>query len=195
MKKIISLALAIFLIGTTALWAEDSQDETVYDQAIGIFVLGNVSATDPNVCGIQYQQWFDKIGFQTEGFVYYNDKNFSQVSTYNFSLSGELLLKLYETPKFKRTYSTLYAWFMAGYHGYNKANYVDSKGTYGEAGYVEGYYTDSGFMGDAMLGIGFGFDIVVFDHISIPFQFGFEGEFPNTVTAGFCIGSGIRYRF
>ena len=195
MKKIISFALAIFLIGAASVWAEESQDDITYDQAIGVFVLGNDSSDGPNVCGLQYQQWFDKVGFQTEGFVYYNDKNYKAVPTYNFSLSGEFLVKLYETQVVRRTSSTLYAWFLAGYHGYNKANYVESKGTYGEPGYVEGYYTDSGFMGDVMLGIGFGFDIVVFDHISIPFQFGFEGEFPNTITAGFCVGSGIRYRF
>jgi len=64
-----------------------------------------------------------------------------------------------------------------------------------DGNYTADYTKDSGLLADAMLGIGFGFDFMLFDHISIPLQFGFEGEFPNEISAGFCIGTGIRYRF
>jgi len=193
--KILICALAIALIGSLSAWSEELQDDKEYNQAIGIFLLGNTSADAPNVRALQYSQWFNKIGFQTEGFVFYNKNDFKDVPTYDFSLSAELLLKLFESPKDKKVYSILYAWFLAGAHGYNTADYVSSVGEYGDPGYVEGYYKDSGFKADALLGIGFGFDLVFFDHLSIPIQFGFEGEFPNDIAAGFCIGSGIRYKF
>lgn len=174
---------AVLLVGTVAA----SADPLDFKNAVGVFLLGNVSATEPAVRGIQYQRWLtDRWGFQTEGFITYNRESYADHSpSYDFSFSAEPLLKLYETPKGYRFASTLYAWGLVGYHGFNDLEYNNT---------IE-QYEDTGFQSDVMLGIGFGFDVMLLNHISIPFQFGFEGEFPNDVSAGFCLGVGVRYKF
>ena len=165
-----------------------SADPLDFKNAVGVFILGNVSSDEPGVKGIQYQRWCtDKLGFQTEGFVTYGNR-YDDISAYDFSLDAELLLKLYETPKGFRFASTLYAWGLVGIHGFNQISYVEDK----NAGQYNYKYINEGFRSDVMLGIGFGFDVMMLNHISIPFQFGFEGEFPNATSAGFCLGTGLR---
>ena len=191
MKKFkILVCMTVLLSGLSALCA----DPLDFKNAVGVFLLGNISTT-PHVKGLQYQRWItNSIGFQTEGYVSYDSKVYTDLQQYDFSVSGEFLVKLYETPHGYKFGSTLYAWALAGFHGFNKINYTYESDIDGEY-YTPGYNWDTGFKGDVMLGIGFGFDVMLFDHISIPLQFGFEGEFPNDISAGFCLGSGIRYKF
>lgn len=197
MRKLKTLicTIAIIVAGSSALLSADPLD---FKNSVGVFVLGNVSSDEPGVKGIQYQRWCtDRFGFQTEGFITYQDQkhSYTDFSTLDFSVSTEALLKLYETPKGYRFASTLYAWGLVGIHGFTGTEYVESVGHYGQEGYVEGYYKNGGFKSDVMLGIGFGFDVMLLNHLSIPFQFGFEGEFPNDISAGFCMGAGLRYKF
>lgn len=184
--KTSGLVLAFLFVKLAALSATPLD----FDNSVGVFALA-----DTNVMGIQYQRWCtEKIGFQTEGFVVYNDSAYTS-SNFDCSLSCELHLKLFEAPFGKKSGSTLYAWFLGGYHGKTGNEYIASKGTWGEPDYVEGYYEPTGYLSNAILGLGFGFDIMFLNHISIPIQFGFSGEFPNTKSAGFCLGAGVRYRF
>lgn len=187
MKKLRKLfCVATVLLACTAAASADPLD---FKNAVGVFLLGNVSADEPAVRGLQYQRWVnDRFGFQTEGFVTY-DKSYYNIPTYDFSVSAEPLIKLFESPKGYRFASTLYAWGLVGIHGFNKENstYDEATGSY--------IYSDSGLQANCMLGIGFGFDVMMLNHISIPFQFGFEGEFPKDISAGFCLGMGVRYKF
>lgn|SRR5574344_718873 len=156
------------------------------DNAIGVFIMGT---TESSVYGLQYQHWFnDKIGMQMEGAAYYNpDVYYGKELQYN--ISAEFQYKLYETALGERSATNLYAWLLAGHHGY-----IANESTY-DAGTGTNVYTSTGFCANAIVGLGFGFDIMFLNHISIPVQFGFMGEFPNDPTIGFAFGSGLRYRF
>lgn len=189
MKKLLKTSALIFVLLFAKL-VSLSATPLDYNNSVGIYALAN-----SNVLGIQYQRWCtDKIGFQTEGFVFYNETTYSP-SNFDCSLSCELHIKLFETPFGQKSGSTLYAWFLGGYHGESGSEYIEATGTWGQPDYVEGHYEPTGYDSNAILGIGFGFDIMFLNHISIPIQFGFSGEFPNTKSAGFCVGAGLRYRF
>ena len=185
--KLLLCAAALFMAGSSFLAA----DPLDFKNSVGVFILGNVTSETLSVKGIQYQRWCtDRWGFQTEGFVTYDAQSWQDsLPTYDFSLSGEVLLKLYETPKGYRFASTLYTWGLVGVHGFNDVVYENFPNS------STGHYVDEGFMFNTVLGLGFGFDVMMLNHISIPFQFGFEGEFPNKTSAGFCLGTGVRYKF
>lgn len=46
---------------------------------------------------------------------------------------------------------------------------------------------------NALASVGFGFDFIFFDHLSVPIQFGFMGTFPDDPQVGFCGGIALRY--
>src|SRR5574344_1278211 len=156
------------------------------DNAIGVFIMGT---TESSVYGLQYQHWFnDKIGMQVEGAAYYNpDVYYGKELQYN--ISAEFQYKLYETSLGERSATNLYAWLLAGHHAYIKrtSEYEAVTGT--------STTTSSGYCPNAVCGLGFGFDIMFLNHISLPIEFGFLSEFPNDPSIDFAFGSGIRYRF
>ena len=183
------LAATVFAVcGIIPLSAEPLE----FKNSVGIYAL-----IQTQVMGIQYQRWCtDRLGFQTTGYIFYEKAKWDgDNNEFNASLSGELQLKLFETPFGKRSGSVLYAWFLGGYHGFTKEKWIDPVGNYEDADYVPGYYSNDGYHSNAILGLGFGFDIMFLNHVSIPIQFGFSGEFPNDTSAGFCVGAGVRYRF
>jgi len=192
MKKHLKLSIAIAALILCKI-STVSATPMDFKNSVGVYGL-----FETPVVGIQYQRWCtDRLGFQTTGFVQYDQSDFtySVKDGLSFSLSGELQLKLFETPFGNRSGSILYAWFLAGYHGFATSQYISPVGEWGEPGYIDGYYQSTGFKSNAILGIGFGFDIMFLNHLSIPIQFGFAGEFPTNTNAGFCVGTGIRYRF
>ncbi|MCQ2592116.1 MAG: hypothetical protein MJ188_04970 [Treponema sp.] len=192
MKKIrkIFIALVVLALGAAKLSATPFD----YKSAVGLYAM-----TSNDIMGIQYQHWFDKLGFQTQGFVFYDNNygwnNYEDVGKYNYSVTAELQVKLFEATIGLRSGTMLYAWALAGVHGYNDSIYVNSKGEYGESNYVPGYNKAPEDFTNAVLGLGFAFDVMMFNHLSFPLQFGFTGEFPSKFTAGFTVGTGVRYKF
>lgn len=189
--KLLAVTAVLALCGLHSLSATPLD----FKNSVGVYGLFNTP-----VVGIQYQRWCtDRIGFQTTGFVQYDQSdpvvNIQNDDGFSFSISGEFHLKLFETPFGTKSASVLYAWFLGGYHGFSDARYVEPEGEWDTPGYIAGYYEPTGFKSNAVLGIGFGFDIMFLNHLSIPIQFGFSGEFPNQTQAGFCFGTGVRYRF
>ncbi len=186
--KLLAVSAVLAFCGLHSLSAEPLD----FKNSVGIYGL-----MQTQVMGIQYQRWCtERLGFQTTGYIFYEKAKWEgDNSEFNASLSGELQLKLFETPFGKRSGSILYAWFLGGYHGFTKQQWVDAVGTYEDATYQPGYWQDGKYYSNAILGLGFGFDIMFLNHISIPIQFGFAGEFPNDMNAGFCVGAGVRYRF
>lgn len=185
--KIICSLIFLAVCSSSALFATPLD----FKNSVGIYAL-----VDTEAMGIQYQRWCtDKIGFQTQGYVFYDELSGDGASDFNCSLSTELQLKLFETLMGEKSASILYAWFLAGYQGSSSRTWNNSQGDYGAADYVPGYYTQGDYKSSALMGLGFGFDIMFLNHISIPIQFGFSGSFPNDISAGFCFGAGLRYRF
>jgi hypothetical protein len=179
-KKIRTLLFvaAVSMIGMATVFANPVESNS----AVGVSILGT---TENGIYGLQFQHWFNnRIGMQTEGFAYYNPES---TTVLNYSIAGELLVKLYETKFGEKSASNLFAWFLAGHRGYIEETYE----------YKDGVSTtvSSGYCPDVVFGLGFGFDIMFLNHISIPIQFGFFGEAPNDFGVGFAMGTGIRYRF
>ncbi len=173
--KILLASLAIFACGTVSAFAAPLD----YESAVGVSILTTFETV--NVGGLQYQRWInDKFGFQVEGSIFYEpDYDF------DYNIAAEFQYKLFETPMGTKNATILYGWVLAGHRGFQNTSYD----------YVTDVRTKDKFMADALLGVGFGFDVMLLNHISIPFNFGIVGEFPNKPAAGFCLGSGVRYRF
>lgn len=182
MKKNVKFIIAICFVLAGAVSAV-SATPLDFDKSVGIYGLIGFDS-EPETGGIHFQQWFDNgIGYQVQGYIYYSQNGGSNPAEYTYNVSAELNLKLYETPMGNRSATILYAWFLGGHKGFAENRYID------------GDYKSSGYLCDFTLGLGFGFDIMFMNHISIPIEFGFAGEFPNAPNAGFVIGTGIRYRF
>ena len=103
-KSLKLLAIGVFfaLCGLHSLSAEPLD----FKNSVGVYGL-----YDTKVLGIQYQRWCtDRIGFQTEGFVYYQKgASDTDANDYEFSLSGEFQFKLFETPFGKRSASIIHS--------------------------------------------------------------------------------------
>lgn len=146
--------------------------------AIGAYVLG----ADPTIGGLQYEHRFtDLVSSKIGAFVFYNNDTYSDPFNMNISLQTDFTL--YENEWRDKIASRLFAYALAGYtanieRGYDYVNDVQKK---------------EEFHQNAIASIGFGFDFIFFEHLSVPVQFGFMGSFPNDTRIGFCGGVGIRY--
>jgi hypothetical protein len=179
-KIITGIFIGILFSGVSA-WANPLD----FNNAVGIFGMVN-SAT--NVYGIQYQRWYDRAGFQIEGAAYY-DPSSEAAKTLDYNIAAEFQYKLYDTTWGTRAGTCLYAWILAGHRGFidNTWSWNDETG--------DSEKTDSTFYANAVAGIGFGFDIMFLNHLSVPVQFGFMGQFPCEPAVGITFGTGLRYRF
>jgi hypothetical protein len=180
--KILTGIFIGLLFSAVSAWANPLD----FKNAVGVFAMVN-DAT--NVYGLQYQRWYtDRIGLQVEGAAYYDPS--SGISTpLDYNIGAEFQYRLYDTSWGTRTGTCLYAWMLAGHRGFIKNTYSWAVET------ESSEKTGSNYYADAIAGIGFGFDIMFVNHLSIPVQFGFMGQFPNEPAVGFAFGSGLRYRF
>lgn len=173
--KILLASLAIFACGAVSAFAAPLD----YESAVGVSVLSTFDTV--TVGGLQYQRWFsDKFGFQAEGSIFYEPN-----SNLDYNVSVEFQYKLFETPMGTKNATILYGWVLAGHRGFQETYYNSETNK----------TIKQKFNADVIAGVGFGFDVMLLNHISIPFNFGIVGEFPNKPAAGFCLGSGVRYRF
>lgn len=176
--KILLASLVIFTCGAVSAFAAPLD----YESAVGVSFLTTFDSMA--IGGLQYQRWIsDKFGIQTEGAIMYQPDSYNNMLDYNINV--EFQYKLFETPMGAKNATILYGWILAGHRGFQDKDYNDATQK----------WTKQKFKADAVAGIGFGFDVMLLNHISIPFNFGLVGEFPNDSAAGFCLGSGVRYRF
>lgn len=186
MKKSIMVAIAFCIAGVVGMSAA-SANPLDFENAIGIY---GMVAQNTEVYGIQYQRWVsDKVGLQFLGSVYYNPTTGYISNPLDYNVSAEVQYKLFETPFGERSGTCLYAWGLAGHRGYIKNSYLISETT------GETEKSASEFKPVAIVGMGFGFDIMFVNHLSVPVEFGFLGQFPYDPGFGFSFGSGLRYRF
>lgn len=169
-KKILAILLILF-IGVSFLAA----DACINKNATGLygFLWSNNGGG-----GIQYHRWFNNwLGGQiTFGGWCNTDEGI--LKNLDYSVFGEVQFKFHQFDASDKFGGCLYGWILAGHHGYYSS------------------YDDNEFARfNALLGIGLGFETVFFEHLSIPFQFGYSGAFPYDTNFGFSAGIGIRYRF
>ena len=174
MKKfIIAATLVLALAGS--LFAKGLENEN----AIGMYILGGEEA----VGGIQYERRFsDFISAKVGVFAFYNDKTYSD--PFNANVTVETDFTLFESEWRDKISSRLFAYGMVGYTGSYERSY--------EYAEPENIKTEK-MHNNALASVGFGFDFIFFDHLSVPIQFGFMGTFPDDPQVGFCGGIALRY--
>ena len=166
---------------------ESTNSGLAFKNAIGAYFLWNYKSP---VGGIQYDRWFtDLFGTKFNFYIFYDP---SENSIWNhimdYTVSTEFTLKLYETAFNDEFASRLFAFCMIGHRGYIERSYVRDD-------YSNNYVFKELYTPIVLTSIGFGFDFIFAEHLSLPIQIGFMCSFPNDKYAALCIGTGIRYTF
>ena len=175
MKKLIIAAALVFALGS-GLFANGLENSN----AIGMYVIGG----DTSVGGIQYERRFsDFFSTKVGVMAFYNNDTYSD--PFNANVTVETDFTLYENNWRDKICSRLFAYSMVGYTGKLERTWnYDAP---------EGSQKKEKLHNNALASLGFGFDFIFFDHLSVPIQFGFMGTFPDDTQVGFCGGIGIRY--
>lgn len=190
MKKLL-LSLFICLSCVTFTFAqEESENFNLPKNALGFFAKNVNNNNGPVLFGINYQRWLnDYIGLQgTIANEYVNtfQENGEEIF---FNADLELQVKIIEH-KFKSIdlATTLYAWASAGIYSENYfgSEYIQSSEVWKDIKLKNTYF---------LTGIGFGFDMTLYEHVSIPFSFGYIASFSDEFLADFTVSVGYRYRF
>lgn len=175
MKKVskILLAAVLFLCFGSFAFAHDG---LASENAVGVYILG----ADEPVGGIQYGHRFnDLVGIKIGSNAYYNNRDSWNLEPMNYNVTLETDFTLFETNWRDKVGSRLFAYVLAGHEGRLEKDSYESDKTH--------------FSADAIVSAGFGFDFIFFDHLSVPFQFGYLATFPSKPNVGFCAGIGLRY--
>lgn len=183
-------ALAILLLATlnASITAQlpdlDTPPDAAYDtfhNALGMYV--NSFAGDP-AGGLHYQHWADRFGYQiTVGAFYSPQEKYSRTLDYSIAVDG--LWTVYGNTFSKQLAGRLYVWAEAGHRGYISSD------DYAQDENLE----NKTLVLNEILGAGIGIETILYEHFSIPFQFGYTGEFPTNPKVTFSISGGIRYRY
>ncbi len=183
MKKCAAVA-AVLMLTVSMVFAEsifsvpveDAKEDNVfsrYDSAIGIGGYFNQAG----IPCITYQHWLTpSFGFAVGGGAIY-EPMFDNVADYEFAATVQLQKALY-TASNQYLETRLYIWGMTGFD-----TKCDS--------YVNGPVKET----NGSLAAGFGIDITSLNHISIPVEFGYCIQGPDSFTIRPTGSLGIRYRY
>ncbi len=115
--------------------------------------------------GLTYQQWIGDFSFHVD-----LDMTFDS----EFAVLGGIQKSFYQAKHNEVLSSELFVWADAGLY----------------------ITTDSGTeMTNCMAGAGIGFEIICFDHFSVPVKIGYTAVFPKDTTVSFSYSGGLLYRF
>jgi hypothetical protein len=182
-KLVCVTVLAAVLSAGTAFAEVSPAGYDSFKNALGFFG-GTISVTS-GAYGLQYQRWFDGgIGVQFTGGGSYNPS--VSYPAMDYSANTTLLWSVYGQDFSRWLGGRLYLWAMAGHHGRFDYNYSLPKGDSPPV---------AEFVPTAFAGVGIGIETILFEHFSIPLQFGYSGEFPFKPSIGFSFGGGLRYRY
>lgn len=162
----------LVLIAAVALFMAGSSAfaETVLPSDENPKVLGFTYCLSPSFfsSGLTYQQWKGNFGFHVD-----LDMTFDS----EFALIGGIQKAFFQTKHNDVLSSIMFAWADAG--------------TYTDTNTADGAIEIPNFMA----GAGIGFEIILFDHFSIPVKVGYTAVFPNDTTVSFSYSGGLMYRF
>ena len=174
MRKLILTAVFAIICGTTSVFADALENKN----AVGAYFL----AADHEVGGLQYERRFsDLVSTKFGVFAFYNQDTYSD--PFKMNITAETDFTLYANNWREKIASRLFAYGMVGYESYIERVYD----------YEHDAKKSEKMHNNALASVGFGFDFMFFDHLSVPIQFGFMGTFPDDTQVGFCGGIGIRY--
>jgi hypothetical protein len=155
--------------------------------------------------GLSYQRWFGVFGFAvTAGGMAYPASGGSTYPAaaavsgagadflvYDYNVQLDLLLRLYSSNFWNWLSGDLYAFATVAHKGSAGSEFVDEDGDITTLD--DEYYRQSPYVPAVAIGVGIGYEIVLFRHFSVPLQFGYVAELPLYV--GFSFSGGLRYRF
>lgn len=194
------LAAVVFLFSCSVLFAQNAEvsepNKIEAKNGIGGGVFGPIN--DNGVGGICYQRWLtDNFALEAGGMINMTTENYSYYSTplwYDVWLEADF--KIYEHYKNYNIASRLYLWVLAAHAGEWKSDFVPETGHYDlDDKWVKdtpSYYTDPYLHAMIGAGVGVGFDLLLFSHLSIPIKFGFVG---GTYGISMTVGTGLKYIF
>lgn len=181
MKRLLRTFLFCILFNTLTLaltfadgFTKNSKPEVTYDSfsnALGMFAI---AIPNGGAYGLQYQHWFKKFGFQITGGGFYNPDN-NWGSTLDYSVLLEGLYTVYGNSFSEQIAGRLYTWTALGHHGFIPDNSIYR---YDSAIGSDVYEDDNTYYPNFLVGLGIGIEFILFEHFSIPLQFGYMGEFP-----------------
>ncbi len=207
--KKLALLLVLLLVSGVFVFAEEENVFSKYDQSLGFY--GNSTG----MMGISYQDWNGRLGYQvTGGFTYSDDYAFDvysydgenvPVDIFSYNIGAEVFYMLYEDSYDDWLAGALYVFGNLTHIGsintditFTGTTITPTEGDpyteYSASGETDPYFTPG-----IGLAVGVGFEIVLFDHFSIPVEVGYGGawEFSSIVpvNGGFMAGGGFRYRY
>lgn len=177
-------ALALFMAGSSAFAENTPFDDS--PKSVGFkFVLGEPA----QLVGLSYQQWFGKIGLETSMHLHYEEtRNYIFSDTLVAEANIGIQYQIFKTVHNERISSSLFVFADAG--AITAGSHKDS----GEPG--SGADKPLSFKTDALISLGIGYEIVLFDHFSIPEKVGYMARFPSSNGGlNLFFSSGIMYRF
>jgi hypothetical protein len=192
--------VSLLFAGVISAAFAQGQDQTVppkpayeaFPSAVGVFAV-----SFPGEGGLQYQVWLGSFGFQTMGGILYNMTLFNS-KTFDYWIEVEGLWRIYGDRFGDWLSGQLYLWARAGHEGYIEqiVDYPTDPAT-GQPSTTP-VISSSPFVPVIIGGAGIGLEIILFEHFSLPFEFGYEGLYPfgySTPLVGFGVSGGLRYRF
>ncbi|MCQ2585408.1 MAG: hypothetical protein MJ185_07450 [Treponema sp.] len=186
-SKLIIAAFALILgISATATGKEKIEREWIFhDNACGAKVMGWNSSVN-GVYGLNYQRWFENnIGLETTfGGSFNPDRKWDNYLCVN----GQLQYRIFQSSTDKPFVGQFYFWGMGGYilsQEYSTIYFVEDETEKNEERIVS----------NACAGLGIGAELVFWERISMPVEFGLCGDFPYKPNVGFAASTGIRFRF
>ena len=176
LKKIIIASILMTLFSTLFANGLDNKNN------IGMYFIG----ADNPIVGLQYERRFTDIISEKFGlYAFYNENSYT-TEPFNFNVTFETDFSLFETSHEYKVGSRLFAYGMVGYDLSMHREYADYSNSKNKDNTEE-------WLHNALVSIGFGFDFIFFNHLSVPIQFGFMGNFPNNSKISFCGGTALRY--
>ncbi len=185
------LILVMFTVSIAMVTAEEEYGFNTYDKAVGVF-FGDIIGT-----GINYHQWIGNWGINfTVGLFFFPEEIFSivpllisepQPGEFSYGLGFEAQYMLY--------YDAVGDIFEGGLYIFGGVRHTGAIRKY-DKNYVA---TEPYYVPGIVVGLGFGFESVFYEHVSIPVEAGLNSKWEYgslmPIGAKLTLQAGFRYRF
>lgn len=178
-RRIVGIVLTLLLAGTAGIAAQDQEaqdpntgDEKgpppyeTYPQALGV-AYGPISGT-----GLHYHLWDEEIGYAASAGVVYLPPAQATGNVLNYVVGGEIQRRVYGDSFARWLAGSLYVFGGGNHRGFIPV-VTDATGDTPE-------YSAGAFEAEITAGLGIGIEIVLFQHFSIPAEFGYAGSWVFT---------------
>lgn len=165
---------------------------TAYPQALGV-AFGPITAT-----GLHYHAWAGDLGYQaTAGIIYLPAGETYGNNILNYEIGGGIQ---------RRVYGDAFADWLAGslylFAGGNHRGFIPSVATDPTSPETDPSYTAGSFHAQVTVGAGIGIEVILFQHFSIPAEFGYGGSWVVTepdvsqaIVVQLYAQTALRYRY